>query len=189
MYIKVAVIHAGMTPLDRSQVAKSFSDPADKSIQMLIVSDRVGGLGFNMQGDCAWCVIAEAAVNVAAELQALSRIHRQGNTKPSVRVTRLKLMNSFDDTREYKQQEKMLGEIASWSEGKIMQEKMKTLLMETGIEEDKIDLQDAKQLKLAADKIVATMQGRTMLRRDAGNAQLPSYSNLKRSAREAEMDK
>ena len=185
--IKVAAIHAGMPEAERAKLASRFSDPEDKSIEMLVCSDRTSAFGLNLQGDCHQCMIAEAAVNINTEQQAMCRVYCVGQKAASVFVIRLKINGGFDEHREFRQGDKMYAEIASWSTGQVMQDQMTRLLVDTGLKVNEVDLTDPSQLRLAVSKIVEQIQGRGQLREDATTPMPGKYSQLKCSASAASL--
>mmetsp|Transcript_5561 Transcript_5561/g.9677 ORF Transcript_5561/g.9677 Transcript_5561/m.9677 type:complete len:182 (+) Transcript_5561:1-546(+) len=72
-------------PEKRPELARKFND--DPSIKVMLLTTRVGGLGLNLTG-ASIVVFLEHDFNPHADLQAMDRVHRIGQSK-TVNVYRI----------------------------------------------------------------------------------------------------
>jgi TATA-binding protein-associated factor len=77
----------------RTEIVNAFND--DESIQVLLLTTRVGGLGLNLTG-ASMVVFLEHDYNPFADLQAMDRAHRIGQTK-TVNVYRLVTTDTIEE--------------------------------------------------------------------------------------------
>lgn len=77
----------------RGEIAQRFN--TDSSIRVLLLTTKVGGLGLNLTS-ADTVIFLESDYNPHADLQAMDRVHRLGQTK-SVNVYRLVTRNSIEE--------------------------------------------------------------------------------------------
>lgn len=92
-HIRYLRLDGSIPASERTQVAEQFN--GDPSIQLMILTTRVGGLGLNLTSADS-VVFLESDFNPFADLQAMDRVHRIGQTK-AVNVYRLIVDGSIEE--------------------------------------------------------------------------------------------
>ncbi|KFY93428.1 hypothetical protein V498_04442 [Pseudogymnoascus sp. VKM F-4517 (FW-2822)] len=114
-YVEIAVIHSGLSDEDRVDISHRFNDK-DDPLRILVIMYAVSAAGVNLDGACSRVIVLTPAVNYALEAQGFSRLLRVSQVH-NVVVVRLIVQNSHDGSREVRQADKAVPDIAtrSWS--------------------------------------------------------------------------
>ncbi|KAK2759393.1 hypothetical protein FQN54_002871 [Arachnomyces sp. PD_36] len=102
----VKIIHAGLKPEERADVARSFNDPDSKD-QILVTSFACAVTGLNLHGACSDVVLLEPSKNYNTDLQAIMRVHRVGQKKEQ-KVWILFQDHTYDRIRHSRNTRKMI---------------------------------------------------------------------------------
>eukprot|EP00492_Amphilonche_elongata_P005035 TRINITY_DN591_c0_g1_i1.p1 TRINITY_DN591_c0_g1~~TRINITY_DN591_c0_g1_i1.p1 ORF type:complete len:113 (-),score=25.42 TRINITY_DN591_c0_g1_i1:179-517(-) len=91
--VEYRVLHGGLDEKERFKAAQEFNN--DPTIDILLMTTRAGGLGLNLTG-ADTVIFLEHDWNPAADLQAMDRCHRIGQTK-RVHVYRLIMKDTIEE--------------------------------------------------------------------------------------------
>jgi len=90
---KFTRLDGSMRPTQRTDALTKFRE--DRSICVMLISIRAGGLGLNLT-TASKAYVMEPQYNPAAEAQAVDRIHRLGQTR-EVTITKFIMKDSFEE--------------------------------------------------------------------------------------------
>lgn len=162
MYFKVDVMFSSLSMTAKGEMATRFREPGS-DVQILLCTYRVGGVGQNLHTDCSNVVLFEARTSTSVEIQAYGRLRREGQGQHQV-IWRLFQMDSINGYQEFKQLQKMRGEIAGWADSG-MEDVLKDLLAADEDDDDQyFDLRRLSTLERAIDLYHAKLMGQRQTR-------------------------
>jgi SNF2 family DNA or RNA helicase len=77
-HCNVLRIYGGMKRIVREDTVHQFNSTANSSPTVLLAQPRAGGLGLNLQANCAWAVYISNDYSLLTRQQSEDRIHRAG---------------------------------------------------------------------------------------------------------------
>ncbi|KFY97411.1 hypothetical protein V500_02085 [Pseudogymnoascus sp. VKM F-4518 (FW-2643)] len=159
-YVDVAIMHSGLDEDERIDLSRRFNDKND-SLRILIIMYAVNAAGVNLDGACSRVIVLTPAINYAVEAQGFSRLLRVSQTR-NVLVVRLVVDNSHDGSRETRQADKAIPDLAtrSWSVA------TKELLVQY-LNQQQVDVRNMHESEVGqqilAGRLVLPMQAATVL--------------------------
>lgn len=115
---------------------ESFKDPL-KKITVLLLPFRLGAKGLNLT-EATHVILLEPVLNPADELQAIGRIHRIGQTKPTV-VHKFLVRNTVEESLH----EATSSNASGWEISNVTVGQLKGLFKNSPLEEEDVDTQKA----------------------------------------------
>lgn len=152
LYISTKVMHSGLNNEERIKLVKEFNNPKTP-LRILVLIYNVGSQGTNLDPCCHRVIVATAAISASVEVQGWGRVIRVSDAIPYrsegytvltiqqqisqtevVFVIRCKVLNSHDQLRDVRQQDKAIMDMATRSYTEPIKNLLVDLLNEANVE-------------------------------------------------------